>query len=71
MVITGFFNNALHFTTHTDAAGHYAVPVNPGLYKVMVSDSDHTFFVPPFDVVNVKNTSKTANFEGLLFNTLP
>lgn len=68
VTIVNFFDRSKQYQTATDANGEYKVQVPTGMYQVMVSDEDHTFFVPPLRIVNIKNQQqKTANFEGLIF----
>lgn len=62
---TDLFNSSHNFSGQTDSNGHYELPADAGLYQVeMVSLGG--FFVPPLKIVNVKNSPKTADFQGLI-----
>lgn len=65
--VTNFFNPSQTFNTTTDANGDYKIKLPDGFYEVEASDSTHTFFVPPLRVVNIRNATKHANFQGLIF----
>ncbi len=65
---TNFFNNSIIQSTTTNSNGDYQLSVSPGLYRVDMSDSTASaFFTPPFRTVNIKGSSKEANFTGLIF----
>jgi hypothetical protein len=67
VTFTEFFNKNVKFSTTTDADGNYVMPLDPSLYKVEVSDANHTFFSPHTRVIKLNTASKSADFTGLIF----
>ena len=71
---SNFFNNGQRFTTTTDEDGMYSLDLPSGLFIVKVRDDMHTFFVPPLDVVRIRDHMghpARADFEGLRFTGFP